>query len=81
MRVSRADQPREIGSPMASDVRSASSAVMRTTTGSKHLLEVNGQRILLECGMFQGRRKKTLEYNSNLPFEADSIDAGSTSAT
>ena len=28
----------------------------RTTTGSMYLLEVNGQRVLLECGLFQGRR-------------------------
>ena len=25
-------------------------------TGSMHLLEVNGQRILLDCGLYQGRR-------------------------
>lgn len=47
----------------------------RTTTGSKHLLEVNGRRVLLECGMFQGRRKKALEYNSKLPFDPASVDA------
>jgi metallo-beta-lactamase family protein len=28
----------------------------RTVTGSRHLLEVNGRRILLDCGLFQGRR-------------------------
>ncbi len=28
----------------------------RTTTGSMYLLEVNGQRLLLECGLYQGRR-------------------------
>jgi metallo-beta-lactamase family protein len=46
----------------------------RTTTGSKHLLEINGQRILLECGMFQGRRDKTIDYNTHLPFDAKSVD-------
>lgn len=45
----------------------------RTTTGSKHLLEVKGQRVLIECGMFQGRRSKTIEYNSQLPFAATGI--------
>jgi metallo-beta-lactamase family protein len=46
----------------------------RTTTGSKHLLEVNGQRVLLECGMFQGRREKTIDYNTRLPFQPKSVD-------
>ncbi|MEJ6724306.1 MAG: MBL fold metallo-hydrolase RNA specificity domain-containing protein [Akkermansiaceae bacterium] len=31
--------------------------VAGTTTSSQHLLEVNGQRIPLDCGMYQGRRK------------------------
>ena len=26
----------------------------RTVTGSKHLLEVDGQRVLVDCGLFQG---------------------------
>jgi metallo-beta-lactamase family protein len=47
----------------------------RTTTGSMYLLEVNGQRLLLECGLYQGRRADTLERNRRLPFEAGSIDA------
>ncbi|MDW8344904.1 MAG: MBL fold metallo-hydrolase [Verrucomicrobiae bacterium] len=47
----------------------------RTTTGSKYLLEINGHRLLLECGMFQGRRRKTIEYNSALPFDAATVDA------
>ena len=46
----------------------------QTTTGSKHLLEVNGQRLLLECGMFQGRRDKTIAYNTKLPFVPGSVD-------
>ncbi|MEA3335246.1 MAG: MBL fold metallo-hydrolase [Chloroflexota bacterium] len=47
----------------------------RTVTGSMHLLEVNGQRILLDCGLFQGRRSLTYERNLNFPFEPESIDA------
>ena len=27
-----------------------------TTTGSQHLLEVNGRKILLDCGLYQGHR-------------------------
>jgi metallo-beta-lactamase family protein len=44
-------------------------------TGSMHMVEVNGQRILLECGMFQGRREETYARNLHFPFEAASVDA------
>lgn len=47
----------------------------QTVTGSQHLLEVNGSRILLDCGLFQGRRGETYERNRNLPFDATKIDA------
>jgi metallo-beta-lactamase family protein len=46
----------------------------RSVTGSKYLLEINSQRILIECGMFQGRRSKSQEYNRVLPFDATKID-------
>ncbi|RQV94133.1 MBL fold metallo-hydrolase [bacterium] len=44
-------------------------------TGSKHLLEVNGKRVLLDCGMFQGNRKESLERNYHLPMELVDVDA------
>ena len=47
---------------------------VHTTTGSMHLLQINGRRILLECGLFQGRRKDSFERNRNLPFQASEID-------
>jgi len=47
----------------------------RTTTGSMHMLEVNGSRVLLDCGLYQGKRKEAFERNRNLPFEARSVDA------
>ena len=47
----------------------------RTTTGSKHLLEVNGKRVLIECGMYQGRREESVARNSRLPFDGSSVDA------
>lgn len=47
----------------------------RTVTGSMHLIEVNGSRLLLECGLFQGPRKDTYERNRNMPFDARKIDA------
>ena len=43
-------------------------------TGSKHLLTVNNTRILLDCGMFQGMGKQTIELNKNFGFDASSID-------
>jgi metallo-beta-lactamase family protein len=48
---------------------------IRTTTGSRYLLEVNQQRVLLECGLFQGRRAESIERNRNFPFDARQIDA------
>ena len=45
-----------------------------TTTGSKHLIEVNGARILLDCGLFQGRRAEAMERNKDFPFDPKEID-------
>ena len=39
----------------------------RAAAGSQHLIEVNGQRILLECGMYQGKRAEAYERNRNFP--------------
>ncbi len=48
----------------------------RTVTGSMHLLDLeDGRRILLDCGLFQGRRAEANRINSNLPFRAELIDA------
>ncbi|MCX7853738.1 MAG: MBL fold metallo-hydrolase [Caldilineales bacterium] len=47
----------------------------QTVTGSMHLLTVNGHHILLECGLFQGRRAESYERNLNFPFPAESVHA------
>lgn len=47
----------------------------QTVTGSMHLLTINGHRILLECGLYQGRRKESFERNRHLPFDPTRIDA------
>lgn len=45
-------------------------------TGSKHLLETpEGSRILLDCGLFQGRREESMRKNCNFGFNPGSIDA------
>ncbi len=47
-----------------------------TTTGSQHLLEVNGCRILLDCGMYQGRREEAWHINKDFPyFSPAEVDA------
>jgi len=47
----------------------------RTVTGSKHLLEVDGQRILFDCGLFQGLKELRLRNWSALPIAAETINA------
>ncbi len=47
----------------------------RTVTGSQHLLEINGHKLLLECGLFQGRRKESYERNRHFHFNPGEIDA------
>ncbi|MGA9450480.1 MAG: MBL fold metallo-hydrolase [Verrucomicrobiia bacterium] len=47
----------------------------RTTTGSMYLFEVNGQRLLLECGLFQGRREESIQRNCCFPFDPKQVDA------
>jgi metallo-beta-lactamase family protein len=44
-------------------------------TGSMHLLETAGARVLLDAGLFQGRRAETHDLNAQLPFDARRIDA------
>ncbi|MDZ4700281.1 MAG: MBL fold metallo-hydrolase [Rhodothermales bacterium] len=47
----------------------------RTVTGSKHLLELeNGKRILLDCGLFQGRRADAETQNRQFGFDPTTID-------
>jgi metallo-beta-lactamase family protein len=44
-------------------------------TGSMHHLEVEGKQYLLDCGMFQGRRKEAERLNRDFPIAANEIDA------
>ncbi|HQT92852.1 MAG TPA: MBL fold metallo-hydrolase, partial [Candidatus Kryptobacter bacterium] len=48
----------------------------QTVTGSMHLLEANGKRILLECGFYQGKRAESISINKNFNFfQPAQIDA------
>lgn len=47
----------------------------RTTTGSMYLIEVNSRRILLECGLYQGKRAESIERNTRFPFDPKTLDA------
>ena len=46
-----------------------------TVTGSKHLLDHEGQRILVDCGLFQGQKELRLRNWEPLSIAANSIDA------
>ena len=47
----------------------------QTVTGSMHLVEADGHRLLLDCGMAQGRREEAKKLNSEFPFDPEKIDA------
>lgn len=51
------------------------SGAAREVTGSSHLVQVNGRTILLDCGLYQGRRFEVQGKNRRLPYAADKIDA------
>jgi len=42
---------------------------VREVTGSMHLITTERDHVLLDCGLFQGRRKETAEKNRVLPFD------------
>ncbi|MCB0834375.1 MAG: MBL fold metallo-hydrolase [Bacteroidetes bacterium] len=47
----------------------------KSVTGSQHLLEINGRRLLLDCGLFQGRRVEAFERNHGFLYEPQGVDA------
>src|SRR6266540_1963104 len=46
-----------------------------TVTGSQHLLEINGAKLLLDCGLYQGRRSESYERNLNFHYDPRKVDA------
>ncbi|HET9235451.1 MAG TPA: MBL fold metallo-hydrolase, partial [Candidatus Eisenbacteria bacterium] len=47
----------------------------RSVTGSRHLLVVNGHHVLLDCGLFQGRREESDRLNRDFGFSPAEVDA------
>jgi metallo-beta-lactamase family protein len=47
----------------------------QAVTGSMHLFEVGNQKVLLDCGLYQGRRDEARVRNSRFPFHPHQIDA------
>jgi metallo-beta-lactamase family protein len=47
----------------------------QTVTGSAHYLHVNGYDILLDCGLFQGRRKQAVHINRSFALPPNKLDA------
>ncbi len=56
-------------------MRITSYGAAEEVTGSKHLVEANGHQLLLDCGMFQGRRDQSAKRNRNLPFDPGRLRA------
>ncbi len=47
----------------------------QTVTGSMHMVHYRGKRILLDCGLYQGKRKQAYQKNRTLPFDPKTVDA------
>lgn len=47
----------------------------RTVTGSMHLVRANGRQVLLDCGLFQGKRSEARERNRDFPFAPRELTA------
>ncbi|MFP4381015.1 MAG: MBL fold metallo-hydrolase [Candidatus Sumerlaeia bacterium] len=60
---------------MADFLRYTNYGAARTTTGSRHMIELDGKRILMDCGLYQGRRAETRRRNVAFDFDAPGVDA------
>ncbi|MGB9592658.1 MAG: MBL fold metallo-hydrolase RNA specificity domain-containing protein [Anaerolineae bacterium] len=48
---------------------------VRSVTGARHRLEIAGKSILLDCGLFQGRRQDFFDRNQRFEFRPAGVDA------
>ncbi len=46
---------------------------VKETTGSMHMFQIDDKKILLDCGLYQGSRKKAIATNLNFPFNPADI--------
>jgi metallo-beta-lactamase family protein len=47
----------------------------QVVTGSMHLLESGSLKILLDCGLYQGKRDESRQHNVKFPFRPRQVDA------
>ncbi len=47
----------------------------QTVTGSQFLFDINGSKLLLECGLFQGKRAESYTRNQSFQFDPKTVDA------
>ena len=52
----------------------------QTVTGSSHHIECAGRNVLLDCGLFQGRREEAHEINSHLALPPEQVSGGGANA-
>ncbi|MCU0373540.1 MAG: MBL fold metallo-hydrolase [Ignavibacteria bacterium] len=45
----------------------------KTVTGSQHLIEIKGKKILLDCGIFQGKREESFQMNRKFIYNPGDI--------
>lgn len=46
-----------------------------TVTGSQHIVEANGQKLLRDCGLFQGKRQESDKLNSEFLYKPAELNA------
>lgn len=47
----------------------------QTVTGSQHLLTINGKKLMLDCGLYQGHRQEMIDRNRTFQFDVQELDA------
>jgi metallo-beta-lactamase family protein len=57
------------------DVRVRFLGAAKSVTGSKYLLDIDGFKLLFDCGLFQGLKELRLRNWENFPIDPSSIDA------